>query len=175
MMKIANYSQFRETILFTKILVNIDVLSQDFLQVPKNKKERILFDLTTNTKNKIVLDYEKKHNKNWMKNNKLSLLSVIWNHRNIRAEILINAMGKWVPCAYGPRNRVLYAQVCIGKINPDYNKELITVTWEKISIGRTRKNKLVGVNYVLVQIKNKEHVKNQRKYNWHTGQNKIFK
>ena len=59
MMKIANYSQFRETVLFTKILVNIDVLSQDFLQVPKNKKERILFDLTTNTKNKIVLDYEK--------------------------------------------------------------------------------------------------------------------
>ena len=60
MMKIANYSQFRETIVLTKILVNIDVLSQDLLQVPKNKKDRILFDLTTNTTNKIILDYAKK-------------------------------------------------------------------------------------------------------------------
>ena len=78
-----------------------------------------------------------------MQNNKLKLLSLIWNHRNIRVEILIDAMGKWVPCAYGPPNRALYAQVCIGKIDPDYNKELITVTWEKESIGRTRKNMLV--------------------------------
>ena len=66
-----------------------------------------------------------------MQNNKLTLLSVIWNHRNIRSEILIDAMGKWVPCAYGPRNIVLYAQVCIGKIDLDCDKELITVIWGK--------------------------------------------
>ena len=64
MMKIANYSQFRETVLLTKMLVNINVLIRNFLQVPKNEKERILFDLTTNKTNKIILDYTENLKKN---------------------------------------------------------------------------------------------------------------
>ena len=98
-----------------------------------------------------------------MKNNKLTLLSIIWNHRNITAEKLINAKGKWVPCAYGPHTTPLYAQVCIGQINPDYNKEIITVKWEKRKCWGTRIEQVPWSNLCLSSDKKQRACKNSRR------------
>ena len=118
---------FEETVLLTKILLDVDVLRLDFLHISQ-KRDRFLFDLTTEKKIKKLLDFaEHRKNNNRIQGNNMRILSVFWYQRNIQAETLINAKQKEVPCEYGPHNRPMYGIVIIGEIDPDYSKELIIV------------------------------------------------